>query len=138
MTSASPPDSSAASPSDASTSIVDRLRRLFVHGPADGRLAPTVNVARALELMQDGAQMLDVRENNEWKGGHAPAAVHVALGNLDAAPRRLRKDRPVVVVCASGMRSRTAAKRLRELGFDATSLSGGMSMWERAGGEVRR
>lgn len=125
-------------PPDSSMSILDRLRRRFVAGPDDGRLGPTVDVARAQELLRAGATLLDVREDHEWRAGHAPAAVHVALGNIDAAPRRLRKDRPVVVVCASGMRSRTAAKQLRGLGFDATSLSGGMAMWARAGGEVRR
>jgi len=82
--------------------------------------------------------MLDVRETSEWKTGHAPGAVHIALGNIDQAPKRLHKGRTVVVVCASGMRSRTATKHLRGLGFDATSVSGGMAAWQRAGGAVRR
>jgi rhodanese-related sulfurtransferase len=69
--------------------------------------------------------------------GHAPGAIHVALGNIDQAPRRLKKDRPVVVMCASGMRSRTPAKQLRGLGFDAASLSGGIGAWQRAGGQIR-
>jgi len=43
-----------------------------------------------------------------------------------------------VVMCASGMRSRTAAKQLRALGFDAASLSGGLSAWQRAGGAIRQ
>jgi rhodanese-related sulfurtransferase len=36
------------------------------------------------------------------------------------------------------MRSRTAAKRLRDLGFEAASVAGGMGAWQRAGGAVRR
>ncbi|MGO1341150.1 MAG: rhodanese-like domain-containing protein [Cellulosimicrobium funkei] len=44
----------------------------------------------------------------------------------------------VVVVCASGMRSRTAARQLRSLGYAATSLSGGLGAWQAAGGAVRR
>jgi len=90
-----------------------------------------------MELVRSGATLLDVRENSEWKSGHAPGAVHVALGDIDKAPRRLRRGRPVVVMCASGMRSRTAAKHLRGLGWDAASLSGGMAAWQRAGGEIR-
>ena len=82
--------------------------------------------------------MLDVRESTEWKSGHAPGAIHIPLGQIEQAPRRLHQGRPVVVVCASGMRSRTAAKHLRGLGFDATSVSGGMAAWQRAGGAVRR
>lgn len=67
-----------------------------------------------------------------------PQAVHLPLAQLDKAPQRLPKEGPVVVVCASGMRSRTAAKRLRDLGLDAASVAGGMGAWQRAGGAVRR
>ena len=119
-------------------SFIDRLRTLFGGQPADGRLRPKVKVAQALELVRDGATLLDVRENGEWKSGHAPGAIHVPLGDIDKAPRRIKQGRPVVVMCASGMRSRTAAKHLRSLGYDATSLSGGMAAWQRAGGAVRR
>jgi len=119
-------------------SLLDRVRQLFGRPPADGRLRSTVKAARALELVRCGATLLDVRENSEWKSGHAPGAVHVALGNIDQAPKRLRQDRPVVVMCATGMRSRTAARHLRGRGYDAASLSGGMGAWQRAGGAVRR
>ena len=119
-------------------SVLERLRRLFGGKPADGRLGSKVKVARALDLVRDGATVLDVREKSEWKSGHVAGAIHVALGNIDQAPRRLPQGRPVVVMCASGMRSRTAAKHLRGLGYDAASLSGGIAAWQRAGGAVRR
>lgn len=125
------------SPTPAPT-LLQRVRRLFGAAPDDGRLRPTVNAARAIELVQDGATLVDVREIGEWKSGHAPRAVHIPLAQIDQGARRLKKDRPVVVVCASGMRSRTGASRLRTLGFEATSVSGGMGAWQRAGGEVRR
>ena len=124
-------------PAPESTGILDRIRRLFGGEPNDGRLGSAVNAARALELVKDGASLLDVRESGEWKSGHAPRALHIPLGQIDQAARRLKKDRPVVVVCTSGMRSRTAAKHLRGLGFEAASLSGGMPAWHRAGGEVK-
>jgi len=119
-------------------SVFDRLRRLFGGKPDDGRLGSQVKAAQALDLVQQGATLLDVRESSEWKSGHAPGAVHVALANIDQAPRRLRQGRPVVVMCASGSRSRVAAKHLRGLGYDAASLSGGIIAWQRAGGAVRR
>lgn len=119
------------------TTLVTRLRALFGRGADDGRLGSTVSAARAVELVRDGAALLDVREHHEWRTGHAPQAVHLPLGQLDKAPQRLPKDGPVVVVCASGMRSRTAAKRLRDLGFEAASVAGGMGAWQRAGGAVR-
>lgn len=120
------------------STLLDRVRRLFGGRPDDGRIRPTVNATRALELVNDGATLVDVREISEWKSGHAPRAVHIPLGQIDQGARRLQKRRPVVVVCASGMRSRTAAKQLRSLGYEATSVSGGMAAWQRAGGEVRR
>ncbi len=120
------------------SSVLDRLRARFGGQPADGRLRSKVKVAQALELVRDGATLLDVRENGEWKSGHAPGAIHIPLGDIDKAPGRLKQGRPVVVMCASGMRSRTAARHLRSLGFDATSLSGGMAAWQHAGGAVRR
>ncbi|MEP7036183.1 MAG: rhodanese-like domain-containing protein [Actinomycetota bacterium] len=130
--------SSTPKPTPAATpSLLDRLRALFGQ-PNDGSLGSKIKAERALEVVRGGATLLDVRENSEWKSGHAPGAVHVTLGNIDQAPRRLRQGRPVVVMCASGMRSRTAAKHLRGLGWDAASLSGGISAWQRAGGSVGR
>jgi rhodanese-related sulfurtransferase len=122
---------------DQNPTLFDRLRGLFGGGPGDGSLGSTVKADRALALVTGGATLVDVRESSEWKSGHAPRAVHIPLGQIDSGARRLPKGRPVVVVCASGMRSRTAAKQLRALGYDAASLSGGMPAWQRAGGQVR-
>lgn len=120
-----------------SPTLLERLRALFGGQPTDGSLGSKVKAEQALDLVRGGATLLDVRESNEWKSGHAPGAIHVALGNIDQAPRRLHQGRPIVVMCASGMRSRTAAKHLRGLGFDAASLTGGIGAWQRAGGSVR-
>lgn len=119
-------------------SLRDTLARLLGRTDDDGALRPTVDGATALQLVRDGASLLDVRERSEWNTGHAPQAVHVPLSSVADAPRRLKKDAPVVVMCASGMRSRTAAKQLRSLGLEATSLSGGIGAWQSAGGAVRR
>ena len=118
-------------------SVLWRLRGVFSGAGADGTLGAKIKAEHALDVVRSGAALLDVRENSEWTSGHAPGAIHVALADIDTAPRRLPKGRPVVVMCASGMRSRTAAKHLRGLGFDAASLSGGIGAWQRAGGEIR-
>lgn len=120
------------------TTILGRLRRLLGLSADEGTLPKNISAQRALEMVQDGAAVLDVRERSEWNTGHAPLAVHVPLADVESAPRRLNKDTPVVVMCASGMRSRIAAKRLRDAGFAATSLSGGITAWQAAGGAVRR
>lgn len=112
------------------------LSRLLRRDP--DALPRTVRVDRAMTLLDDGAVLIDVREPAEWRTGHAPRARHVPLDRLDREVRRLRTEVPVVVMCASGMRSRTAAARLRAAGLRATSLSGGLMAWRRAGGPVTR
>ena len=97
---------------------------------------PSVSAAEAREQITAGAKLVDVRENNEWAAGHPPQAVHMPLASLEAKAARLPKNRPVLVICRSGNRSRTGTKRLRALGYDAYSVSGGMRAWESAGGAV--
>ena len=130
-------NSSTPQPLPATPSVLARLRGLFGTKPSDGSLGSQIKAVRALELVRGGATRLDVREDRQCKSRRAPCAVHVALGDMDEAQRQLRWGRPVVVMCASGMRSRSAAKHLRELGWDAASLSGGVGAWQRAGGEIR-
>ncbi|WP_250448278.1 rhodanese-like domain-containing protein, partial [Actinotalea sp. C106] len=71
-----------------------------------------------------------------WRSGHARAARHVPLDRLAREMPRLPRDRAVLVMCASGMRSRGAAAQLRAAGYRATSLSGGIGAWRAAGQDV--
>jgi rhodanese-related sulfurtransferase len=95
-----------------------------------------VRVDRALALLEDGALLVDVRETAEWRTGHAPRARHIPLGRLGTEASRLPRDATIVVMCASGSRSRSGAAQLRSEGYQATSLSGGMSAWRASGGPV--
>jgi rhodanese-related sulfurtransferase len=88
-----------------------------------------INVAEALTFINDGALLLDVREDNEWEAGHAAAATHIALGDVPDHLEDLAKDRLIVCVCRSGVRSARAATFLFENGFDAINLEGGMLAW---------
>lgn len=103
-------------------------------GKDPNALPKTVTAERGLELVKDGATLVDIRERAEWKSGHAREALHIPLGKLATSTGRLPKGKPVVVVCASGMRSMTGAAQLRDAGFEATSLRGGMRAWQQAGG----
>lgn len=95
----------------------------------------TIDGPAALEKVKEGAQLVDVREKGERRSGHAIHDTHIPLGSLaDTAGKRLSKDRPVIAYCASGMRSKSAAKQLRDAGFEAYSLKGGFSTWVNAGG----
>lgn len=77
--------------------------------------------------------LLDVREDDEWAGGHAPQAVHVPMSQLLARLGELPQDRPISVICHVGGRSAQVAAYLLAQGFDARNVDGGMDAWERAG-----
>jgi rhodanese-related sulfurtransferase len=76
---------------------------------------------------------LDVREPDEWNAGHIEEAVNIPLMELPSRWEELAKDKPVVAVCQVGQRSELAAGFLRENGFDAHNLEGGMAEWARLG-----
>lgn len=69
--------------------------------------------------------ILDVREPYEFASGHIPGAKNVPLGKIGS----YKTDKPVYVICQSGMRSKRAAKQLQAKGIDVTNVSGGMSSW---------
>lgn len=89
-----------------------------------------ITATEATSQIEDGALLLDVREPYEWSAGHAPNARHLPLGQLPASVNDLPKDSPIVVVCKAGGRSAQATDFLRQQGFDAVNLLGGMLSWE--------
>ncbi|WP_017601472.1 rhodanese-like domain-containing protein [Nocardiopsis lucentensis] len=84
----------------------------------------------------EGAYLLDVREDDEWRSGHAPGAVHIPLGQLGARAGEVPQDRKVYVVCRVGGRSAQAAAALNQAGWDAVNVAGGMQAWEHAGRDM--
>ena len=86
----------------------------------------------AVNLVQAGAFLLDVRENEEWDGGHAPQATHVPMGEIQNRTSEIPVDRTVVCVCRVGGRSGAVAKALIASGYDARNLDGGMLAWAAA------
>jgi rhodanese-related sulfurtransferase len=95
-----------------------------------------VNVAEALELVEGGALLLDVREDNEWESGHAAKATHVSLSEVPDHLDDLADVQLIVCVCRSGARSGRAAAFLVEQGHDAVNLEGGMLAWNAEGEPV--
>lgn len=82
--------------------------------------------------LPDNAQVLDVREDDEWAQGRAPHARHIPLGDLPSRLGELEKDERVAVVCRSGGRSSRAVAFLRGQGYDAVNVEGGMQAWARS------
>lgn len=100
-----------------------------------GRPSPQVPETDPVAAFERGAGtvLLDVREDDEWTAGHAPGAVHMALGTLGAEHTRLDRAQPIICVCRSGGRSAKATEALRGAGYDVVNLAGGMKAWAVAG-----
>jgi len=90
----------------------------------------TVDGRAAHALVAAGATLLDVRTPGEWASGHIDGAVLIPVSELRGRMGEIPRDRPVVVYCASGVRSAQATALLRAAGYDARDL-GGMSRWDR-------
>ena len=83
-----------------------------------------------------GAPVLDVREPDEYAGGHVPGAVSIPLAQVPARVADVPTGGRVFVVCASGTRSKRATETLRTAGVDAVSVRGGTKGWVQAGHAV--
>jgi DMSO/TMAO reductase YedYZ molybdopterin-dependent catalytic subunit/rhodanese-related sulfurtransferase/glyoxylase-like metal-dependent hydrolase (beta-lactamase superfamily II) len=108
------------------------------HGESvsSGTSTPEVGARAAKAVIDGGGLLLDVREPEEWHAGHAPDAVLVPMGHVQARQDELPRDRRIVVVCRSGGRSAAVTESLRAWGFDAVNLSGGICAWSAAGLQV--
>lgn len=69
------------------------------------------------DLIQKGAVIIDVRTPNEFRGGHIKSALNIPLNNLASQVSKIKKDKPVITCCASGMRSASAKSYLQSNGF---------------------
>ena len=74
-------------------------------------------------------QTIDVRDQEEYARGHIPGSINIPADELEQRVDELSDDGPVIVVCDSGKRSAEAAGQLRERGYEAASIEGGMSAW---------
>jgi molybdopterin/thiamine biosynthesis adenylyltransferase/rhodanese-related sulfurtransferase len=95
-----------------------------------------VTTEEASDLRDAGAALLDVREPDEFEQGAIPGAVFIPRGQLETniENRIPDKTRPVVIHCASGVRSVFAAKTLQDLGYDdVVSVAGGFNKWKDEG-----
>ncbi|MFP5352869.1 MAG: MBL fold metallo-hydrolase [Actinomycetota bacterium] len=86
----------------------------------------------------DELQVLDVRQPNEWAGGHIPGALFITGGELPDRIDEVPTDRPVAVICGSGYRSSAAGSLLTQRGHDRIiNVLGGMAAWNSAGFETQ-
>ena len=73
---------------------------------------------RIIKALQAGAKIVDVRNPDEFKQGHAKVAVNIPLGNLSKKTAQLQKEnQPIILCCRSGARARNAASILQGVGI---------------------
>lgn len=93
-----------------------------------GNSYKTIDSNVAMELINDDAVIIDVREADEYTTGHIENAINIPVSNISSVD--YNKDTVIIVYCASGMRSANAAKSLIEAGYtNVYNLDGGLINW---------
>ena len=77
------------------------------------------------ELMGRGATIIDVRTTGEYQSGHVKGSVNIPLNNLFNNLSKFKKDKPIIICCASGTRSGSAKSMLKSHGFQEVYNGGG-------------
>jgi rhodanese-related sulfurtransferase len=95
--------------------------------------AMRIPAVRSAEVADD-AHLIDVREDDEWRAGHAPDAVHLPMMELPARLAEIPAEGDVVIVCKSGARSAQVVGYLLHNGWaNVRNLDDGMLGWALAG-----
>jgi phage shock protein E len=99
-----------------------------------------ISPAEVFEIMENSQDYLivDVRTKSEYDTGHLEGAMLLPVQELEDRMDELPADRPIIVYCRSGARSRSAAEILVENGFAMVYDMGGISSWEAEGYPVVR
>lgn len=87
------------------------------------------------------AQLIDVREESEWRAGHAIEAEHLGKGifERDLESRYPDKNQKLILYCGGGYRSALSADAARAMGYtNALSLAGGYKAMVAAGWEMEK
>ena len=108
-------------------------------------VVPRISAEDARAKMAEGALLLDIRDAPELDAaGRAAGAHHISRGMLEFradpdtpyADPELRKDRTIILHCASGGRAALAGKLLKEMGYTEVFNLGGLKDWVEGGGEL--
>ena len=99
-----------------------------------------VSVEETRQKLEAGkAQVIDVREDNEWAAGHARGAEHLGKGVIerDIETRVPDKNAEIILYCGGGFRSTLSADSLQKMGYrNVASMAGGWRAWQEAGAPV--
>ncbi|MBI3971489.1 MAG: MBL fold metallo-hydrolase [Chloroflexi bacterium] len=109
--------------------VIDKPWAMLTTSPHVAEITPEALPARAANAL-----VLDVREPDEYTGGHVPGAVNIPQSLIASRLDDLPRDRPIVTVCRSGYRAHRAAQFLKQVGYaQVENLQGGTEAWREAG-----
>jgi rhodanese-related sulfurtransferase len=104
---------------------------------------PGIDVAEAATRFKaddpHGPLLVDVRESDELAVVRVADALHVPTSTFVEHAEELPKDRPLMIMCATGVRSTAVTGYLLRNGWnDVVNVDGGITAWQRAGLPVER
>lgn len=88
------------------------------------------------EAEENGAVLIDVREEDDWSEGHAKGAKHLGRGVIELEIEEEIPDlkKPIICYCGGGSRSALVAESLQKMGYEnVRSMAGGFRAWKEAG-----
>lgn len=108
----------------------------LLKGRASG---PALSTLQATQLINGrNASIVDIRSPEEFAKGSLPNAKNLPADKVSERMRELKKDKPVIIVCATGSSAGRIAAQLRASGFgEVYVLGGGLAAWREAGLPIR-
>src|SRR6266513_2551133 len=92
-----------------------------------------------VEEASHGKRLIDVREDDEWRAGHAAGAEHIGKGVIerDIEASVPDKSTELILYCGGGYRSALAADVLQKMGYrNVWSMAGGWKAWKESSAPV--
>jgi rhodanese-related sulfurtransferase len=98
-----------------------------------------ISPEEAKEMLNNGAVIIDVREQHEYDTGHVPNASLIPVNSVYKRREELPKNKDVIFICAVGQRSALAAEMAAAAGLTRLfNVEGGTEAWIKAGQRVER
>ncbi len=94
---------------------------------------PEISVQEAQKRIENGALLLDVREQGEYDEERIPGSRLLPLSELTARAGELPQGREIIAQCRSGKRSAQATDFLRAQGLEVVNMEGGILKWKAEG-----
>jgi rhodanese-related sulfurtransferase len=87
----------------------------------------------AVDLINnDNAIVIDLRDKEIYKQGHIIDSINADIADFEQAKMNKYKNKPIILVCARGQQSTTAAAKLKTQGYQPLVLAGGITAWQAA------